>query len=292
MALVTGVLMLGAAVLSVAGFRFGLFTWHFSQLKQYQFDKLDHANALDILLVGDSSLGNAVDAKAWSEALQRPVLSLALTGTYGYGGSLNLIRRALRRHTPKTIIVFNTVKLMAREESGQGALFTARNLSDLDLVQPSALWKSLINLAMPINVAGTVLLRPRDRSADYLATDYVPQAPPLSQTQRRPRLEIFSPSGLVPDHQRFLSAIGAICKQHAIQCLYMHGPLGEWGCLGSMRFVAAVNERVRAAGLSPVATTPLCISWQDIGDAEDHVSARAKAKFSAGYLSLVEPLLK
>ena len=59
-----------------------------------------------------------------------------------------------------------------------------------------------------------------------------------------------------------------------------------------MRCVAAVKERVRAAGLPPVATTPLCISWPDIGDAEDHVSARAKAKFSAGYLSLVEPLLK
>jgi hypothetical protein len=288
---VAGALMIGAVVLSVLGLRYGLFTWHFSQLLHYQIDKLERAEAVDVLLVGDSSLGNAVDARTWSRDLDRPVLSLALTGTYGYGGSLNMIRRTLRRNAPKAIVLFHTVKLMAREDQGQGALMTAENLSDLDVVRPSAIWSSLVNLAMPFNVAGSLLWKQSDKRASYIETDYVPQAAPWSQTRSPPPPAVLDPSGLVAEHRRFLEAIGKLCAQYAVPCLYVHGPLGQWECDRSERFVAAVNTIVKDSGLTPVAGTPVCIAWPELGDAEDHVHPAAKARFSARYLALVAPFL-
>ena len=286
-----GAILLGFATVSFTGFRFGLVTWHFSHLLQYQIDKLEQAPAVDILLVGDSALGNAIDAAAWSQALQRPVLSAALTGTYGYGGSYNMIRRALRRHAVKTVVVFNTMKLMARTDPGQGALFTAETWSDLATVRPAAV-SALLNLATPINIAASFFRARESRFAAYAASDYVPQSKALSELlPKPPERPPVDAAGISSDHWPFLSAIGALCGEKGLRCLYVHGPVGEWECGSSDTFVAAVNEVASAAGLTPVAGSPVCMTWADTGDAEDHVHPGAKAGYSARYLSLVAPYL-
>ncbi len=287
-AVFAGFILLGTVALSFAGFRYGLLSWHFSQLLDYQLDKLEKAPPVDLLLVGDSSLGNAVDARAWSQALQSSVLSVALTGTYGYGGSYNMIRRALRRHPVKTIVVFNTVKLMLRPDAGQGALFAAENFPDFDIVPPGAIF-SLVSLATPINILSSFFAGRADKVASYTASDYVPQGRALPEfMQQPPTPPPLDPSGILRDHWPFLSAIGRLCQERKLQCLYVHGPLGERECGQSDGYLSAVNDIVRAAGLKPIDGTPVCMPWPETGDAEDHVHPKAKALYSARYLALVK----
>jgi hypothetical protein len=281
-----------AAAVSLIGLRSGWFTWHFSQLLQYQIDKIETAGGVEVLLVGDSSLGNAIDAAAWSKALGRPVVSVPLTGIYGYAGSLNMIRRALRQQPLRAVVVFQTVDMMTREPADSGLVLTADRLSDAVGAPPGTVWSTLVNISMPVNVVGTALLGPADERATYAATGYVPQGEPDSAGGTpEPVLSGFQPSSLRVETDPYLMMIGALCREHALRCVYAHGPLVRSRCEASQAYIDAANERVRAAGLIPIEGTPLCIPWRQIGDSEDHVAATYKAEFSMRYLDLIAPHL-
>ena len=263
-------------------------TWQYTQLLRYQLSKLADAKNTKILLVGDSSLGNAVDARAWSKALGEPVLSLALTGAYGYGGTLNMIRRALRTQPIQTIVVFQFVGMLAQPASDEGALMTAARWSDLEYVPFSAFWSMTVNLATAVNVLGTFVLGSKDLTANYRAVDYVPQVKPLPQTQSDLKPKTYDPADIHRGHMRFLAAIGKICAQKKLRCIYVHGPLTEAWCKTSGDYVAAANRFVRMAGLTPVKGTPICLPWRETGDTVNHVIPALKELYSQRYLELVK----
>ena len=76
---------------SFVAIRYNLIHRQFGSLLDYQIEKLQGDQPIDILLVGDSSLGNSVDAKQWSHKTGKNVVSVALTGVYELYGSLNII---------------------------------------------------------------------------------------------------------------------------------------------------------------------------------------------------------
>lgn len=292
LAVTAAVLVVLAATVSLVGLRNGWFTWHFSQLLHYQTDKIETAQGVEVLLVGDSSLGNAIDAAAWSAALGRPALSVALTGVYGYAGSLNMIRRALRAQPLRAVVVFQTLDMMTRPPADSGLVLTADELSDVTAAPPGAIWSTLVNMSMPLNVLGTVLFAPPDERAAYAATDYVPQGEPLSAggAAERPA-NPFAPAALRSRADPYLTMIGELCRALGLRCVYAHGPLTRSVCDGSQDYVAAANARILAAGLTPVAGTPLCLPWSQTGDSADHVAPADKAAWSARYLELIAPYL-
>jgi hypothetical protein len=52
-----------------------------------------------------------------------------------------------------------------------------------------------------------------------------------------------------------------------------------------------VNTIVSQSGLIPVSGTPICMSWADTGDSENHVRPPLKSEYSARYLGLIKPYL-
>ncbi len=291
LAAVTAALLLAAAAISVFGIRHRVMTWHYTQLLRYQFDKLSKAEGAKVLLVGDSSLGNAIDARAWSGALGKPVLSLALTGAYGYGGSLNMIRNALRSQPIETVILFQFAGMMREPVTFEGMVLTADRWSDLDLVPFSAVWSSVVNFSMAVNVTGTFVLRGGSRLDSFVPNDYVPQDAAMPLLGPEPAPVKLDPAAIRPGHARVLSAIAALCNEKKLRCLYVHGPLTRSICDNSADFIATENRVVRATGLTPVEGTPICLPWRDTGDTENHVTPRLKPDYSARYLALVRPYL-
>ena len=280
-----------AAAVSIYGIRHQVMTWQYTQLLRYQIKKLAAAKGTKVLLVGDSSLGNAVDAHAWSRALGEPVLSLALTGAYGYGGTLNMIRRALRTQPVQTVVVFQFVGMLAQPVSEEGAVLTAGRWSDLENVPFTAAWSVAVNLATTVNVLGTFVLGRKDLTASYRAVDYVPQVKPLPEVQSEFAPKTYNPADIRPGHMRFLAAIGSLCARKKLRCLYVHGPLTEAWCRTVGPYVAAANRFVRKAGLTPVEGTPICLPWRETGDTENHVIPALKERYSGRYLDLVKPYL-
>ena len=269
----------------------GLVGWHFAQLYRYQLAKLATSEPVALLLVGDSSLGNAVDARAWTRSLHQPVLSLALSGDYGYRGTLNMIRRTLREQRPKAVVIFQTLDIATRKPSYEGQIYTAERLADLTGVPPIRLLATLASLDPPLSALATAFRDPEDMSA-LATTDYYPQAP---AGRRRPLHPVDTPPLAADDIRPLdiasLSEIAALCRNSGIRCLYMHGPLSSHNARGrlSIRCLGRADKFDRTRGGARYTD---CMPRADAGDAEDHVVPELKSRYSVRYLRLARAVLQ
>ncbi len=267
----------------------GIVGWHFAQLYRYQLAKVA-AQAPErptIVLVGDSSLGNAVDARAWSAELQQPVISLALTGDYGYRGTLNMMRRALRSRPTALVVIFQTLDIATRKPAYDGQIYTAQRLGDLAGVPLLNLFDSLASLD-PLQSALGLLFSGREDMSALEAVDYHPQTP---AGQRRALAPVDTPA-LSPNRTRSenlgtVAEIARECRDQGIRCLYVNGPLIEPQCSGSADYVRTLDEQISRAGLTVVPDTPICMPRADAGDSEDHVTPERKAQYSELYLQRI-----
>jgi len=259
-----------------------------SGLLGFQLAKLEAAPDGAVLLVGDSSLGNAVDAAAWSQALRRSVVNAALTGEFGYPGSLNLVRRALRRFRPSLVVVFHTLEMPRRRNEWKGLVYTSETIGDLAEAPAWETLAHLANLDLPAQGLERWLVGRKASPAALLATDYVPQRLP-GPDGPRPGVEgrRLVPADLREEAMRTLDAIGAACAVAGVPCLYAHGPYVEPFCSESRAFVAAAAARIEQAGLRVVAGTPHCMPRADAGDSEDHIAPEFEAAYSEIYRRLV-----
>ena len=257
------------------------------EIYYHQRAKIDAAREVDILLIGDSTLGNTIDADIWSERAGRSVLALPLTGGYGYAGSLNMLRRVLRRDRPEVVVVMQSLDVATRNISWEGLLFTAERLSDLEGLPPWRLIKSLARVDILKAAFGE-----DDRAEAQLARlDYWPQAP---AEQARARLLATDPPTRAELHsEKFhhLREIGEICRARQITCLYAHGPYLEPHCSRATDYLRAVNALVEQSGLAVVPGTPRCMTLDQAGDSEDHVRPALKSAFSEQYRALVAKTL-
>jgi hypothetical protein len=274
-----------------AGVQRGLVSWQATQLLRYQIAKIEAAPRIDLLLVGDSTLANAVDARAWSEATGLSVVSVALTGAYGYEGSLNMLRRALRREQPpRAVLVMQAFDMPTRHISYEGLLYTADRLSDLAGAEPWELVQPLANLDLVL----AMLDPPRARAAfrEIERYEYPRQRRrPEDGGPPRPKSEVLTPDMIRPAKARFLRRLGDLCQEAGIACAYAQGPYPEPHCEASRDYAAAAADFVAAAGLPVVAGTPVCLPTEDVGDAEDHVRPERRPYYSDVYLRLARGML-
>jgi hypothetical protein len=271
--------------------RHGLIQWQFAELLSYQLDKLRSDRPIDVLLVGDSSLGNAVDARQWSTMLQMNVVSLALTGAYGLDGSLNMIRRAARHHSPKAIIIMQTGDIMNRDRQPAGNVFTAENFSEnldigfLGLIQVLANWDILSGVSLPLNSSS------HDRYEEFRKSDYVPQSTPLPAKMAPPRGQGPRMVGFRNQNLSIIRKIAQECRRIGARCLFMYGPIFDPICKNSIKYRSDAEKLIADNGL-PASPYHLCLPWQDVGDSMDHVTPLRKEFYSAQILEAVTPFIR
>lgn len=289
---VTAILFVAiVCAVSWQGVRRGLVGWGSTQLLRYQIAKIEEKPRIDLLLVGDSTLANAVDARAWSEATGLEVVSAALTGDYGYEGSLNMVRRALRREQrPSAVLVMQAFDMPTRRISYEGLLYTAERAADLAGAEPWELLQPLANLDLVLG-----MLQPaRARAAFREIAHYeYPRQRPRPEDGGPPirRTKVLTADMIRPAKARFLRKLGQLCDSAGIRCIYAQGPYPVKECAASAGYAAAARRFIAEAGIAVVPGTPVCLPPQDIGDAEDHVRPERRPYYSAVYLDLVRPAL-
>src|SRR5262249_18526331 len=119
--------LLVVALVSVTatGYRLGLVEAANHDIYRYQTAKIEAAAPIDIAFVGDSSLGNAIDATRFGELAARRTANLALNGSYGSGGSYNMVRKLLFAKRPQLIVVMQSIDTMRRDDAFPGFYFSA-----------------------------------------------------------------------------------------------------------------------------------------------------------------------
>jgi hypothetical protein len=270
----------------------------FQWLYHYQLDKLANLRVpAATVFVGDSSLGNAIDANVFGELAHAPAINLALTGSYGYAGSYNMLRRVLRRFTPHNVVIMHTADMMQRESDDLAYLMSA---DDTGFSLPT--WSSLPFLAtagleylrliynvnvLKSNVSYALSATPPDNDWRY---DYIAQRPQLTVTAKLVAEQSLAP-GTNPDKPRFLRAIAELCRSERLNCVYVYGPLLQDICAASGYYLAQAAQAVLASGLR-VAGKQACLPAAMIGDTIDHVGPKFKADSTRFYYRVLAPLLQ
>ena len=112
---------------------------------------LDHQRAKlagdlgSVVFVGDSSLGNAVNAQLFSQLSGSKATNLALTAGYGYQGTLQMIEAVLKHRHPSDFVIVQTPEMMMRRPDP--ANFDLAPLSTLDpIARFRRIWLDTMNL--------------------------------------------------------------------------------------------------------------------------------------------------
>jgi hypothetical protein len=177
---------------------------------------------------------------------------------------------------------------MTRNPSHRGLVLTADRYLDFLDAPPAAIWNTVSNLDMPINMLNTVLDGPEIDTQKYELNDYVPQGPSLRTRSDTPPPGRLTATNIVEEKSYYLEIIGDLCARETLNCIYAHGPLVESQCQASPEYLAAVNRSIQRAGIDVVGTAPTCVPWGLIGDAIDHVAPDAKGIFSERLLEAIQ----
>jgi hypothetical protein len=106
------------------------------QILAYQIEKLEQSRdrAIEAIIVGDSAAGNAIQADLFSKITGKSTIHVALTGSYGFVGSLNMVKQARRVHPEiQNVIIVHTLDMWFRPFSRQGFFKTSHGIDTGDI---------------------------------------------------------------------------------------------------------------------------------------------------------------
>jgi hypothetical protein len=260
----------------------------FMTLIDHQFAKLD-GDLGDTVFVGDSSLGNAIDAAHFGALSGGTATSLALTGAFGYAGSYAMLLRTIERRPPANVVILHTADMLLRGADSDDLSALERPAGAVGKAQ--RLWLDLMNLDQLERSLEFMRDRLRGKAAAAVTAidgDYVRQGPPKPAN---PKAAGFRAERINPGKRRYLDRIAALCREHRLNCIYAHGPLLKPVCEKSDAYFVAADAIIRSTGLMLATEKSPCIDDADLGDATDHVAPHARKRFTELYFEALKPYL-
>jgi hypothetical protein len=261
-------------------------------LYQYQLDKI-HANKdAETIFIGDSSLGNAINARLYTRLSGNKTLNLSLTGLYGYAGSYNMLKKA-KANIPalKNVIVMQTLDMMKRDTSYKGYLMTLGDISDvkeLDTDERNRLLSSFFSLVTsPKNLRRIVKSYFGGRGGDKtikIENDYIAQGEPIKPESFK---SFFAPV-FNKEKIHFLEKIDRFCRKNNLQLIYVHGPIHEKIGLHSLDYIKRLNSFIeKQLPDMKLINDVVLIKSRHIGDSVNHVSPQYKDFYTRRYFELI-----
>jgi hypothetical protein len=256
---------------------------------------------IDLLFLGDSSLGNGVDAKAVAARSGKTVLNLALSGgALGLPAIETQLRAAVRETKIENLVVMVSPELYRRHFSASAdgyVLANGGNPGAIFTLPPKQALRAAVSLISflfdsGVQADGIRTLRGGTRDLGDCTgcadLDYIAQEANGKLTGD----DIKKWRGPFDDFDPFLERIAALCRRHAINCLYMHGPTIQEVLDLNPGYVEKINAKVAQAGLRLVSPEPFIIAPNDVGDSVNHVRPDLRAVYSNKIYDLIAPLLR
>jgi len=274
------------------GYGLGLVDATNRQIYVYQRDKLEHLPPTDVAFVGDSSLGNAVDAALFGKLSGMAAANLALTGTYGAGGAYNMVYSLIARDRPRLIVVMLSPDTMRRADAFTGFFFSA-DPAHRWAQSPLAIFELYFSLKAARRTLDEIGQGGLWRLPDAIENDYITQR---THPMRRSLADEVAnnpllPGMVAPAQIVYLGKIAAMCREHGIVCVYAQGPIYAHYCRHSAVYLRQLDESVRAAGLDVAADTPICMETDEVGNSIDHVKPDLKTPYTQRYFERLQPFV-
>lgn len=289
------------AILSFIGFVGinGLFfseIFGYQKLYAYQLNKIAKSEKIETIFVGDSSLGNSVNSKLFTELSGSKSFNISLTGLHGYAGSYNMLKKTITP-TTKNVILMQSLDTLKRDVSYGGYLITISSLDDLvelnsrergevfnsffKMVSSYANLKSIVKIKLGLKKEGS-----------GIKGDYIKQGEAIKVSEP----EAFNAT-INKEKALFLKKIITFCLVNDINLIHLHGPIQKKIGLLSDAYIHKVNyflEQLKL-GQNPNFNMIEDIALMDdvfVGDASDHVRPEYKDLYTKKYFKLLGKYLR
>jgi len=266
----------------------------YTDLTNYQLSKIENTNHVDIAIVGDSSAGNAIDANLLGKTLNKKAISLALTGSFGYGGSYIMAKKAIQKGA-KEILVVHTVDMPTRPVylDHRAGVFLIRSFSDLLSLTEGI--HHVLGLYLSKDIVTTAIKQTfkyffsnidetENKRSDPREHDYIKQHKKINTEN----IDIKINSSLINENKLYyLNKLADYCKNQGVKCSYAHGPIHHSFCKNNSDYLSKVNTLISNTGISLLSEKPYCMNNNEVGDSEDHIHPNYKKKSTKGYINLL-----
>jgi hypothetical protein len=282
----------------------GIYACFDCALLKYQELKIESLSDVDTVILGDSSVGFALDARAFSELSGRKTVNLALTGyNYGFPGAYALLNQLLAKARPNNVVIAITPQTYALTITELDGL-PIRGFLQASRSSPQSVFSispSISREAAKVLSKGLFDKRFLNEGIDYLKG----RVPPLPEDFQhfdymRPYTEILDVKTVIEtwganvthDYDPFFSKMGKLCHENGLNCLYMHSTLLELVVQRNRAFIQELGNRIKDAGIKVPYSLPIAIPESEIGNNINHVRPSLQPLYTRKFHELLAPVLR
>lgn len=268
-------------------------------IRKYQIKKLGHSKGkkIDLLIVGDSSGGNAIDAAYLGKLAHCHALSLSLTASYGLEGTLNMLKRARKKHKEiRTVLIVHSFDVWRRAFE-RTAFF--ETLPDKPMSLASSLIPSVYTeyLSFIFNIKEIKwffknLAKPYPRHIDP-EHDYTRQrSKRFSNHEKELKTDTHIDEHIQPAQLKLLEKLDNYCYTQKLNCILMNGPIHATVAQRSKKALQHIRKTAAEHMHHIVYIDDIFSLVPDhMGDEPDHVDPAFKDKITQIYYSHLKDLL-
>lgn len=266
-------------------------------LRKYQINKIEKKEFQNVstIIVGDSSAGNAIDAKYFSELSNLTTANLSLSGNWGVFGSLGIIKKAIAKNKNiNNIIIIHTLDIWERQLPQKSILelYTLKEtLQYLDMgtilsyfFNPKEISSNLKALFSSKNISENI-----DKDNDYVIQKkekYSNDALHIKTNMSFNSLKINN------DKLSELQALQSFCIENRLNCIVLKGPIHSTIAQNSHLYIKKIDELFKNKIHIPYIDNTFSYPKKCIGDSLDHIDIKCKKDVTNDYFQLLKSSLR
>ncbi len=259
-----------------------------SILLEINHQKIENNPDVEVVFLGDSSLGNTIDERVFSYETGRKTISLPLSELYGFAGDLNLLRAVLKKSTPRQVILMHTPFSFSKDPAYLGYLLTSPFYLDAFIKYPAFskyYLRAMIRAAQGLTWAKVKKFLRADRNkmeSEIRRFGYIKQGPKMHSLPGQLKIE----GGISLHKEIFIKQIAQLCMIHKIDCYYVPGPFAKPLAKLNYKDYQQNREFLQALGINYWAAE-VFLDVADLGDYLDHPDPKLKHELTRYYASKI-----
>ncbi len=263
-------------------------------LIDYQVSKLYSANNFELVVVGDSSAGNAINATYMSKLTEMETVNVSLTGGAGFVGTYNMIRHAINTQPNlKGVVIVQTLDIWRRGFAEKSYLST---LYDLPPLKFEGILSEKGELAQFNPSEIYWFLRYKLRGVNQgvgIENDYIAQRDARYSNEGISLDNDEGLSSFISDEKiQMLKLIGSLCEKNSLTCLYLHGPIHDGFYQNSKEVVVDINKKLEKSMSVKVYKDLFIYPGNKMGDSTDHIDPQYKDAVTEDYFRVIKKYIQ
>lgn len=224
----------------------------------------------DVVFLGDSSLGHAINSNLWSELSDKPSLNMALTGNFSFAGAYAILEEIIdKKKEVKTLVIVNNVYAWQENIKYTGYEYIKKqnnfflkyiNYIDKNIFEIKNFYYQLI------------IKKNKKKFLNLIVNDFMKFGKKITKDANYTfEINLFN-----EDKSFYLKKIINLCSKFNIECFYFHGPIYENLCTElNFAFIKRINNELSDLGIK-FDPNINCLNHDQIGDTVYHTSANYK----------------